>query len=137
MKNNLIRFGMIGALCAIVHIAPANAVVKCVLRPNNCLFILNTDDGDNMWSRRCSSGGNSLVITGISACARYMFDVTESLNVDTNGDMNNSCYCKVLSPFESKWVWNGSYSGDECAEECEKRCGYSVYWEKFFNNIIG
>lgn len=136
MKNNLIRFGMIGALCVIVHIAPANAVVKCVLRPNNCQNDHNAD-GDNVWSRQCSSGGNSLVITGFSACAIDRGSVIEKLDVDTSGTRNNACYCKVFSPFESKWVYSTTAIGDLCAEECERECGYLSNWAEFFKNIIG
>lgn len=132
MKNNLIRFGMIGALCVIAHIAPANAVVKCVLRPNNCQNDRN--DGDNVWSRRCSSGDNSLVITGFSACAINRGRVIEKLDVDTSGTRNNNCYCKVFSPFESKWVYSRTtVTSDLCAEEC----GYLLNWDDFFKNIIG
>lgn len=133
MKNNLIRFGMIGALCVIAHIAPANAVVKCVLRPNNCQNDRNAD-GDNVWSRRCSSGDNSLVITGFSACAIHRGTVIEKLDVDTSGTRNNTCYCKVFSPFESKWVYSRTtVTSDLCAEEC----GYLLNWDEFFKNIIG
>lgn len=133
MKNNLIRFGMIGALCVIAHIAPANAVVKCVLRPDNCQYDRNAD-GDNVWSRQCSSGDNSLVITGFSACAIDRGRVIEKLDVDTTGTMNNACYCKVFSPFESKWVYSRTtVTSDLCAEEC----GYLLNWDEFFKNIIG
>ena len=81
------------------------------------------DSVSKTWSTRFSYG----IISGIGTCAT---DCTTQGCVATNQNMNvystgAYCYCKMLRPALSPWVYSGGNSGLSslsCASGCAKDC---------------
>ena len=103
------------------------------------------DSVSKTWSTRFSYG----TISGIAACAT---DCTTTGCVATNQNMNMystgaSCYCKMLRPVESRWVFSGisTYyygpSNDGCTPNCASNCASnaasaSALRRGLFGNVI-
>ncbi len=123
MKKHLIIAGII---CA-ASIPPVYAVTKCVkLTPSTtCKSSYGATDQSN-WSANC--GG--IEIQGVAFCGSQDGGSmgTKSENVTSSRDNNKYCWCKMVSPAVSSWVFykvSGMYA-DECPYLCPLYCANVV-----------
>ncbi len=120
MKKHLIIAGII---CA-ASIPPAYAVTKCVkLTSSTTCTSHSAGAGQSNWSATC--GG--IKIQGVAFCGSQKGGsagaTTESVTTSSNPDNNKYCWCKMVSPAVSSWVF--SYSGlsaGSCATTCAYGC---------------
>lgn len=122
MKKHLIIAGII---CA-ASIPPAYAVTKCVkLTPSTTCTSTSGAAGQSNWSATC--GG--IKIQGVAFCGSQSGDSTgetsETVTISLTGDDNKICWCKMVSPAVSSWVFNTYFSfAGECANSCADNCAY-------------
>ena len=120
MKKHLIIAGII---CA-ASIPPAYAVTKCVkLTSSTTCTSLSASAGQANWSVTC--GG--IEIQGVAFCGSQDGGSTgtKSENVTSSRVGNNNyCWCKMVSPAVSSWVFHdvSSMSADECPFLCPVYC---------------
>ena len=118
MKKHLIIAGII---CA-ASIPPAYAVTKCVKLTSSTTCTSPSGNGSN-WSVTC--GG--IEIQGVAFCGSQdggtMGAISE--NVTTSTDDNKCCWCKMVSPAVSSWVFShSSTSAGNCTKNCAYNCAY-------------
>ena len=120
MKKHLIIAGII---CA-VSIPPAYAVIKCVkLRPSTTCTSFSGGYYRSNWSATC--GG--IEIQGVVFCssrnAGSVGTTTEEIVAASGDTENRYCWCKMVSPAVSSWVYGGSFEkGTTCTTQCAYHC---------------
>ena len=118
MKKHLIIAGII---CA-ATIPPAYAVTKCVkLTSSTTCTSPSGSYGQSNWSATCGD----IEIQGVAFCgAQNAGSIgTKSESVEGAYDYNTYCWCKMVSPAVSSWVF--SYSSPyayQCADSCAYDC---------------
>ena len=124
MKKHLLIAGL---LCA-VTIPPVSAVTKCVkLTPSTTCTSGNAESGQLNWSVTC--GG--ILIQGIAGCGSTKFNAvgttSDTVTTSTTADNNKYCWCKMISPAVSKWVFNiDNVTASACATSCAANCAGRV-----------
>ena len=122
MKKHLI---IVGIICA-ASIPPAYAVTKCVkLTPSTTCTSYSGVNGQSNWSATC--GG--IEIQGVAFCGSQkggsIGATTETVTTSTTSDDNKNCWCKMVSPAVSSWVFFYSdSSAGSCAYHCATSCAY-------------
>ena len=125
MKKHLIIAGII----CVASIPSAYAVTKCVKLTSSTTCTTFSGNGSN-WSATC--GG--IEIQGVAFCGSRkggsMGATTESVTTSSTSDNNKYCWCKMVSPAVSSWVFLYSRpSVGSCAYYCANSCAnYSAYY---------
>ena len=122
MKKHLI---IVGIICA-ASIPPAYAVTKCVKLTSSTTCITSSSNGSN-WSATC--GG--IEIQGVAFCGSQEGAsegvTTETVTTSSTSDDNRHCWCKMVSPAVSRWVFAYDHdSAGHCAADCSNYCGFIV-----------
>lgn len=98
------------------------------------------------WAATCTTNGVTSEIKGVVACSNqkpdscasdqgcdltYSSDPTmkqETITTSDNADENTNCWCKIISPTMSPWVFSNSFHGDAglCAMFCAGLCAYYI-----------
>ena len=129
MKKHLIIAGII---CA-ASIPPAYAVTKCVkLTSSTTCTSHSAGAGQSNWSATC--GG--IKIQGVAFCGSQKGGsdgaTTESVTTSSNPDNNKYCWCKMVSPAVSSWVFynypstSAGYCAFNCAYDCANAARYNA-----------
>ena len=136
MKKHLIIAGII---CA-ASIPPAYAVTKCVkLTPSTTCTSSSGTAGQPNWSATC--GG--IEIQGVALCGSQSASspgkTSETVNISSNSENNKHCWCKMVSPAVSSWVYRNMASGS-CAYGCASSCadfaqGLSAFRSGLFSGL--
>ena len=118
MKKHLIIAGII----CVASIPPAYAVTKCVKLTPSTTCTTSSGNGSN-WSATC--GG--IEIQGVAFCGSQDGGSTgtksETVTTSSNSDDNKNCWCKMVSPAVSSWVFSYSYPyAGTCATSCAGYC---------------
>ncbi len=134
MKKHLIIAGII---CA-ASIPPAYAVTKCVkLTPSTtCKRYSGASDQSN-WSVTC--GG--IEIQGVAFCGSqngsYGAKSETVTTSSTSDDNNKNCWCKMVSPAVSSWVFSYSYPyAGTCATSCAGYCASRAQLVSAFRSAL-
>ena len=126
MKKHLIIAGII----CVASIPSAYAVTKCVKLTSSTTCTTFSGNGSN-WSATC--GG--IEIQGVAFCGSRkggsMGATTESVTISSTSDNNKYCWCKMVSPAVSPWVFgtpltSAGLCADNCADQCAFRARYST-----------
>ncbi len=132
MKKHLIIAGII---CA-ASIPPVYAVTKCVKLTSSTTCTNASGSGSN-WSATC--GG--IAIQGVAFCG-YQDGGSEgktSENVTASSTSNNNkyCWCKMVSPAVSSWVFLISVaSAGACAISCAGSCANAAQGSSAFRTTL-
>ena len=120
MKKHLIIAGII---CA-ASIPPAYAVTKCVkLTPSTTCKSYYGVIGRSNWSATCGD----IKIQGVAFCGSRnggsIGTKSETVTTSSTSDNNKYCWCKMVSPAVSSWVFSFSYTdAGSCATTCAYGC---------------
>lgn len=120
MKKHLI---IVGIICA-ASISPAYAVTKCVkLTSSTTCTSYSGAVGQSNWSMTC--GG--IEIQGVAFCSSQdggsTGTISETVTTSSTSDNNKHCWCKMVSPAVSSWVFDHSRtSAGSCAYACAGSC---------------
>ena len=126
MKSKIIIAGL---LC-IGTIPPATAVTKCVAL-NSSTRCTSENPGYNVadWTSTCTTNGVSTPISGIGICSANAGSATGAtateLEISSTADENVNCWCRMISPAVSHWVFHRSL-GNSCARHCATYCVFDV-----------
>lgn len=124
MKKHLIIAGII---CA-ASIPPAAAVTKCVaLNSISTTCNVGYSFARLDWSTTCKTNGIYVPIVGIAGCSSKnggtIGTTSDSIPTSSTSDDNKYCWCKMVSPAVSRWVYYGSLSSaGNCAYNCSGSC---------------
>ena len=124
MKKHLLIAGLI----CMATIPPAMAVTKCVkLSSSTTCPDYSGATGQSNWSATC--GGIS--IQGVAFCGSQNGGsagaTTDAVTTSTTSTDNKYCWCKMVSPAVSTWVFdNGLGSAANCAINCAYACAGDV-----------
>ena len=131
MKKQII---IIAGLVSVIMTPPASAVTKCVAL-NSSSTTCTSDDtqyrGHTDWAATCTTNGVSTPISGIGICsstegASRHATATE-LDMSSTVDENLNCWCKMVSPAVSSWVFLISLpSAGACAMGCAFSCAFNA-----------
>ena len=134
MKKHLIIAGII---CA-ASIPPAYAVTKCVKLTSSTKCTSSSGaDGQSNWSATC--GG--IAIQGVAFCGSQdggsMGTKSENVTTSSTSDDNKYCWCKMVSPAVSSWVFNYSdSSAGYCVNGCARNCAHYARYSTAFRSAL-
>ncbi len=116
-------FGLLG-LCV-----SANAATKCVAL-NETMVVSESQTSTNgmLWT---ATFDNGLTVRGLAA--KVPSD-SEGSFLDTAADVltgctdrvKRNCWCKMIEPYESFWIFLGGGSNGKCSAECVYPLGYPL-----------
>ncbi len=133
MKSKILIAGLI---CA-AAIPPAAAVTKCVkLTSSTTCSDSSYEFNQSNWSATC--GGVS--IQGLALCGSQdggsIGATTDTVTTGDNG--NTHCWCKMVSPAVSRWVYDPRGAiGGSCYQSCAANCARHVLYEPFRSALFG
>lgn len=116
----LINISLIGIFTA--QTLPASAVTKCVKlnATSTCTNTSGITSNQSDWSANC--GGTE--IRGIGVCGANDDNLSTAQKTDilnTKASDNTFCYCKMITPAVSQWVFLTEL-GTGCQAICSQRC---------------
>ena len=139
MKTRIIFLSLL-IFCGVTPIMAANMCVKndvvmVVLDPEVSGTKGAINSADKTWSVSFSYG----VISGIGGCYSTVLCDTETAGCIANdqsvlspynsGGTDKYCYCKMLRPVVSKWVFeaaHGAYANSGGCKDCANYCGQII-----------
>ena len=140
MKKHLILAGVF--TMAIVQVQPTFAVTKCVaLNSNTTCTYKNPGDYVVDWTSTCTTNGASTPISGIAVCSENGGDVRypeTELNISSDLDGNLYCWCRMVSPAVSLWVYSDglAVTSDYCLSYCADTCADSMKNNASFRSAL-
>ena len=121
MKKHLIIAGII----CVASIPPAYAVTKCVKLTSSTKCTSSSGAvGQSNWSATC--GG--IEIQGVAFCGSQdggsEGKTSETVTTSPASEYNKNCWCKMVSPAVSSWVFyeSSGVSAGSCATTCAYSC---------------
>lgn len=122
-----------GAMLCAITTTGAHAVTKCVALnssttcdPGSITQYQNHTD----WAATCTTNGVSTPISGIGICSSTkgasQYATATELDRSSTADENLNCWCRMISPAVSRWVFYSSSSADICAKNCALLCAGTV-----------
>ncbi len=121
-------------------VTPVMAATKCVqLDPSTPGVSVQNSEGVSDWT---VTEANGVTVTGIGVCASTSASTqTQTANSLTFSAENHYCWCRMVSPGVSKYVFYLYYVyASECATRCNYRCGEyaqtnAAFRSAMFNSI--
>ena len=132
MKKHLI---IVGIICA-ASIPPAYAVTKCVKLTPSTTCMNRSSSGSN-WSITCGD----IKIQGVAFCGSQdggsFGTKSETVTTSLTSDDNKYCWCKMVSPAVSSWVFNTTNSSaGYCANYCASHCASNAQYRSAFRSAL-
>ncbi len=141
----------ISASIVILTALPAIAATRCV--PSTfveCDVSVDTMDAfglhssNSNWYSVCIKGNETsldqaTVIKGVFLCAADSGNHGDAAIAPDAGDYShdNQCWCKMIQPAISKWIYYGRVTGDTpCDSFCASRCSDGFTWDNAFRNAF-
>ena len=137
-SKGIFLLGITIALCT-----PASAVTKCVkLSSSTTCSYVHPGTYVVDWTSNCTSSGTSVAISGISQCSSTSGSLVgqkaTALKI-SGGPYDQYCWCKMVSPAVSSWVFNDDYeygSASYCANGCASACAGSAASNASFRSAL-
>ena len=135
-SKGIFLLGITIALCT-----PASAVTKCVkLSSSTTCSYVNPGTYVVDWTSNCTSSGTSVAISGISQCSSTsgssVGQKATALKI-SGGTDDKYCWCKMVSPAVSSWVFSGVYgSASACAYDCAGSCAFDAAGNASFRSAL-
>ena len=129
------QFLIAGAMLCAITTTGAHAVTKCAALNSSsttCTSDYVQYQKHTDWAATCTTNGVSTPISGIGICSskkvasQYDYAVTQ-LDTSPTADDNKHCWCRMISPAVSHWVFRNSLtSAGICAQACAYQCAESI-----------
>ena len=134
MKKHLIIAGII----CVASIPPAYAVTKCVKLTSSTTC---TNPSDSYYQSNWSAICGGIEIQGVGFCGSQDGGSTgtksENVTTNTGSDDNKYCWCKMVSPAVSSWVFLGSKpTAGLCAIGCANECALDARFSSAFRSAL-
>ena len=138
------QFLIAGAMLCAITTTGAHAVTKCAALNSSsttCTSDYVQYQKHTDWAATCTTNGVSTPISGIGICSstrgRSTGQTATELDISSTSDNNKHCWCKMISPFVSRWVFFGSYpSAGDCDLNCAVPCAYGVTASAEFRSAL-
>lgn len=122
----------------------AFAAVNCIaLTPETSCTLVKPEEGQSDWSADC----NGINIKAVSACGhvdKSSFTpesgwITESVRRSGNVEENTDCFCKMVQPAVSRWVYYKTHiTAGDCSWWCSNACaGAMAESAEFRASVLG
>lgn len=135
MKNKLLPTTILTTALSFLSSNTTLAAVKCV-RLNTNSQCQAAALGKAGWEGNCGAS-----VEGVAICASSSGTTASSLTVSQDPTKNGYCWCRLISPAVSQWVYSGlaAYHEDclgDCAEECAATIkSDSTFRTRIFSNL--
>ena len=134
MKKHLLIAGLI----CMATIPPVSAVTKCVkLSSSTTCSNYSGATGQSNWSVTC--GGVS--VQGVAFCGSQSGGsqgaTSTTVTISSTVDNNKYCWCKMVSPAVSSWVFASDLPGSSCYNVCPYQCAYAINDASFRSGMFG
>lgn len=135
MKNKLLPTTILATVLSLLSSNTTLAAVKCVNLNSNSQC-QGAALGKAGWEANCG-----VSVEGVAICASISGTTASSLSVSTDPTNNGFCWCRLISPAVSQWVYSGlaAYHEDclgDCAEECAALLALdSTFRTRIFSNL--
>ena len=137
MKSKILIAGL---LCA-ATIPPTFAVTKCVKLPSStttCTSVtISADDNQSNGTANCD--GVNFEFVGFCSSRGGSTGTTAAFlpASSTNSSNNIYCWCKMVSPAVSSWVFFRDLPGADCYTHCGYNCAYAINDASFRSGMFG
>ncbi len=129
MKKVLITTGLCVGLTCLAGIA--DGATKCVALNSSTTCAVTPRDGTLNWSATCTTAGKMVPISGVAGCSSQnggsMGATADTLTTSDTPAENNHCWCKMISPAISSWVYWGEDTTGLCAKSCTHFCSFNIW----------
>ena len=125
-------FLIAGAMLCAITTTGAHAVTKCVALNSSttCTSSPTQYQYHTDWADTCTTNGVSTPISGIGICSStkgaYQYATATKLDISSTSDDNKYCWCRMISPAVSRWVYSSYSSAGVCAQLCAANCATNV-----------
>ncbi|MBE6459686.1 MAG: hypothetical protein E7009_01740 [Alphaproteobacteria bacterium] len=143
--KKILTLTAVGAILTV----PAMAVVQCVglAAGTECRSGMGGENSIIGWRATCNyDTSNEISVKGIGVCAQDQgygrFDVLSDeelfvVSADATSVNLTACWCRVLTPFLSKWMLNHTFTDSlSCAKYCAQRCASGLEMESLMDEIL-
>ena len=146
MKNIV----MLSAILAVVSV-PAAAVQKCVAlgRGTTCEAprgLSQSPTGKADWELTCRTNSTSVAVHGVGVCAATSGTTSSPVSSLTTSKCSSAgscpaavyCWCRMLSPALSQWVYSGLHyrSEAQCMYNCAADCYQYIINEQILRTAL-
>lgn len=118
-------FAITAGVCMLAM--PAIAATRCIkdIQTGNCTYAAQTN---SVWVITCSS--DNIRLYGEAMCGATAYDWKDSVPAGSA-----VCWCRLLYPYVSKWVFpGGTYGCTNCASVCAQDVRDSISLGAFAQN---
>lgn len=135
MKNKLLLTTILATVLSLLYSDTTLAAVKCV-NLNSHTQCQSAALGKAGWEANCG-----VSVEGVAICASISGTTASSLSVSPDPTKNGFCWCRLISPAVSQWVYTGiaAYHEDclgDCATQCaEALASDSTFRTRIFSNL--
>ena len=128
MKTN---FLIVAGIMCVAAIPPASAVTKCV-KLSSSISCNQFGGAGPEWTADCTVNGTSVPLRGVVGCSSTKgsskYATATTLPISYSADKNLNCWCKLVSPAVSRWVYVSSATSTEsCATYCSGWCADEIF----------
>lgn len=134
MKNKLLPTTILTTALSFLSSNTTLAAVKCVRLSTNsqCQAVALGNAG---WEGNCGAS-----IEGVAICASSSGTTASSLTVSSDPTKNGYCWCRLISPAVSQWVYIGGMYHEDCLVDCAAECAgglasASTFRTRIFSNL--
>ena len=141
-------FLIAGAMLCAITTTGAHAVTECFALNSSsttCTSSPSQYQYHTDWAATCTTNGVSTPISGIGICSSTkgasQYATATELDTSDTADNNKHCWCKMISPAVSRWVFNpSSPSAGYCAQFCATLCanfvqGFTAFRSALFGSL--
>lgn len=83
--------------------------------------VSGSQGGGVQWSATCNTGTGQTKFKGLAICAANA--TSPALDLTYTSGSNTTCWCKIITPADSKWVTGGHSSSEtSCNDTCAQMC---------------
>ena len=137
------QFLIAGAMLCAITTTGAHAVTKCAALNSSsttCTSDYEQYEYHTDWAATCTTNGVSTPISGTGICSSTggsEYQTATELYASSTGSANKNCWCKMISPSVSRWVYAAPYAtAGSCAQYCAYACAAHVQHTADFRSAM-
>ena len=134
MKNKLLPTTILTTVLSLLSSNTTLAAVKCVQLNTNSQCQA-TALGKAGWSGDCGTR-DRLPVVGVAICASSRGTTASSLTVSSDPTNNGYCWCRLISPAVSQWVYTVGMYHEDCLVDCAAECAAELASDSTFRTRI-
>ena len=133
-------FLIAGAMLCAITTTGAHAVTKCVALNSSTTCTIDDYERHTDWASTCTTYGVSTPVSGIGICSSTDggsgYQTATELDTSNTPDDNKYCWCRMISPAVSRWVYSAAPANIYCARTCANNCAINLYFYAGFRSRL-